>query len=111
LIFQPWDLGLAAALIKYGCKAMGVPHAGIVNYVVGRLVAISANTAQGVGGIVGIQSVGEASPFHLPKVGIAKDDGSYAEFGVVHSPTTFNGSSKNNEARDVLAATLQGTFL
>ncbi len=111
LIFQPWDLSLAQALVKMGCKALGVPHAGAVNYVVGRLKGIVDRTAQGIGDIVNVERVSMASLSSLPKVGITKSDGSYAEFGVVYSPTTINFSSRNNQARDQLASLLQSAFM
>jgi hypothetical protein len=111
LIFQPWDLSLAQDLIKYGCKIVRVPHSDAVNYIVGKMVGIVDRTAQGVGDIVNVESVGMASLFGLPKIGVAKADGSYAEFGVAHSPTTPDLSRKNNEARDQLVLLLQNTFL
>ena len=111
LIFQPWDLSLAGDLIKYGCKLVSMPHSDAVNYIVGKLVGIVDRTAQGVGDMVKVEPVGMASIFNLPKIGVTKDDGSYAEFGVVHSPATPNASGKNNEARDQLVLLLQNTFL
>lgn len=111
LIFQPWDMKLAQNLIRWGCKAIGMPHAGVVNYVVGKLVGIVDHTAQGVGNIVGVEPVGVARTFSLPRVRVTKNDGSEAEFGVVYSPTTRNGSPRNNEVRDQLVLLLQETFL
>ena|SRR5690348_14583663 len=111
LIFQPWDLSLAKDLIKYGCKVVRMPHSDAVNYIVGKIVGIVDSTAQGVGDIVNVEPVGMASVSSLPKVGVTKNDGSYAEFGVVHSPTTPNPSRKNNEARDQLVLLLRNTFL
>lgn len=111
LIFQPWDLSLAKYLIKYGCKVVGMPHGDAINYVVGKVVGIVDRTADGVGDIVSVEPVGMASIPSLPKIGVTKDDGFYAEFGVGHSPTTPNFSRKNNEARDQLILLLQNTFL
>ena len=111
LIFQPWDMSLAQALFKMGCKALGAPHSGAVNYVVGKLKGIIDRTAQGVGDIADVERVGMARLTSLPKVGITKSDGSYAEFGVGYSPTTINFSSKNNQVRDQLASLLQSTFM
>jgi hypothetical protein len=111
LIFQPWDMKLAQVLIKYGCKAIGMPHAGAVNYVVGKLVGIVDHTAQGVGDIVDVEPVGKASLINLPKIRVTKSDGYQAEFGVVVSPTTPTISSKNNEVRGELVMLLRDTFL
>lgn len=91
-------------MLKWGCKAVDVPHGGSINYVVGRLVGAVADTAQGVGGIVGVQPIGQARLLSLPMIRVSKDDGTQASFSVVHSPTTPNLSSKNNIARDNLVA-------
>jgi hypothetical protein len=111
LLFQPWDLGLANELIKWGCKAFQVPHASVITYVVGKAKAIVDATAQGVGDIVAVESAGSASLFNLPKIRVTKGDGTVAEFGVVASPTTPNASTSNNSARDNLAAVIRQVFL
>jgi hypothetical protein len=111
LLFQPWDLGLAATLIKWGCKLLQVPHAGAVNYIVGRLVAMSDVTAQGVGGIVGVDAIGHASLFDTPKIRVTKDDGTVAEFGVVHRANAPSISPENDTARDALVSVLSQVFL
>jgi hypothetical protein len=111
LIFQPWDLGLSATLVKWGSKAVGAPHAGALNYVVGRLVGTVDATAQGVGGITRVEPVGQASLLKLPQIRVTKDDGTSAEFGVVDSPTTPNFSSKNNSARDRLVTVVKQNLL
>jgi hypothetical protein len=111
LIFQPWDMSLAQALVKMGCQVLGVPHSGGVNYIVGKLKGIVDRTAQGIGDIANVERVGMASVTSLPKIGITKTDGSYAEFGIVYSPTTINFSPKNNQVRDQMASLLQSIFL
>jgi hypothetical protein len=111
LLFQPWDLGLANDLIKWGCKLLQVPHASVVTYVVGKAKQMVDATAQGVSDIVAVESVGKASLFSPPKIRVTKGDGSVAEFGVVNSPTTPNIWASNNAARDNLAAVIRQALL
>lgn len=111
VLFQPWDLGLANNLIKWGCKVLQVPHASVVTYVVGKAKQMVDATAQGVGDIVAVESVGNASAFSLPKIRLTKGDGSVAEFGVATSPTTPSPSRSNNAARDNLAAVIRQALL
>jgi hypothetical protein len=111
LLFQPWDLGLAAQLVKWGCKLLQVPHASAVVYVVGKAKKMVDETAQGVGDIVAVEPVGNASFLHLPKIRLTKSDGSVAEFGVVDTVKTPNPSNSNNVARDNLAAVIRQVLL
>lgn len=63
LLFQPWDLGLPNELIKWGCKVLRIPHASAVIYIVGKAKNLVDATAQGVGNIVAVEAIGNASLF------------------------------------------------
>jgi hypothetical protein len=111
VLFQPWDLSLANLLIKWGCKAVQVPHAGLVTYVVGKAKNMVDATAQGVGDLVSADPDGMASVSSAPKIRLTKSDGTVAEFGVVATTLTPNWSKKNNSARDDLVAVVRQALL
>jgi hypothetical protein len=111
VLFQPWDLGLAVQLAKWGCKVLQVPHASAGLYVIGKAKKMVDETAQGVGDIVAVERVGNASLFSPPKIRLTKSDGTVAEFGVVDTVTTPNLSNSNNVARDNLAAVILQVLL
>lgn len=111
VLFQPWDLTLANRLIKWGCKALQVPHAGAVTWVVGKAKNVVDATAQGIGDLVAVEPVGMASALNAPKIRLTKSDGTVAEFGAVATTLTPSGFKENNVARDNLVAVIQQTLL
>ena len=105
-------------MIRYGCKALGVPHSAAVNWVVGKLRSIVDDTATSVGDIVEVQPVGVASVSSLPQIIISKSDGTVAAFGVSVpiENSRFglplpNWSHRHNDSRDELVNIVRDVFI
>jgi hypothetical protein len=111
LIFEPWDLKPMAILMKWGCKAIQMPHASAINFVVGRIVSIVDSQAAGVGGIVDVWGEGQASITSAPYICVKKDDGTTARFGVLEAVSRPSFWPGNNAARDGLVDVARRTFL
>jgi hypothetical protein len=97
LVFSPWDMDATREfLVKWLPKA-GVPHVGTVDKLLtasGLLEPVVLPLSE----LERVEVTGHGSLFKPPQVRLHLAGGRHFDMGILHSPTTRNGSPKNRIA-------------
>jgi hypothetical protein len=97
LVFSPWDMDRTRAWLAKGLKIAGVPYVGQVDKLItaSKLLEPVAISLDQIGGV---QQLNRASALRPPTVRLYLGAGGQFDLGILHSPTTWNPSPKNNTA-------------
>jgi hypothetical protein len=99
LVFSPWNMDSTREFLVTWLPKAGVPHVGTVD----KLLTASGLLEPVVLPLTELERVevtGRGSLLKPPQVRLHFAGGRHFDMGILHSPTTLNGSPKNRAALD-----------
>jgi hypothetical protein len=106
LVFTPWDMDQTRAWLVKGLSKAGFSYAQTIDKLISASRLLEPVVVP-LDRIASVQPLNRARLFKPPTVRLQLVDGRHFDLGILESPTTRNGSSKNNIAMEDFMRNLQ----